>query len=131
MNGSGRIPPRGAALLFAAGMLLGCAAAPPWVRPGRSLEENRADYAACQEDTYRQLRAEFGREVALAGSGVPGFPSQNPIPPLPARGSIAASQSEDAMLRQDIDTARMRADYRRDQLMRDCLTRAGFRMQEG
>jgi hypothetical protein len=119
-----------AALLLAL-TLLGCAPAPNWIRPGRSIEENRADYAACQETTYRQLRAEFGYEVALSGSGVPGFASQNPIPPIPAQGSVAASSRQDITLRQDIDAARMQADYRRQQLMRDCLTHAGFRMEEG
>ena len=122
---------RAAATLALALTLLGCAAAPPWVRPERSLEENRADYAACEDATYRQLRAEFGYEVALSGSGVPGFSSQNPIPPFPQRGSIAASTTEDPILRQDLDMARQRADYRRQQLMHDCLTSAGFRQEPG
>lgn len=106
--------------------LVGCAAGPTWVRPERSLKENRADYAACEDATYRLLRAEFSYEVGISGSGVPGFPSQNPIPPLPARGSIARSSPEDPLLRQDIDMARVRADYRRQQLMGECLARAGF-----
>jgi hypothetical protein len=117
----------GAAALLLGLTLVGCAAAPAWVRPERSVEENRADYAACEETTYRRLRTEFGYEVGLAGGSVPGFPSQNPIPPFPARGSQAASASEDALLRQDIDAARQRAAFRRQQLMRDCLTSAGFR----
>jgi hypothetical protein len=116
--------------LFLSLALLGCAAAPPWVRPERSLEENRADYAACEERTYRQLRAEFGYEVGLSGGSVPGFPSQNPIPAFPQRGSIAASSTEDPLLRHDIESARIRADYRRQQLMRACLTQAGFRPAE-
>lgn len=118
---------RAAPLLFLVLALLGCAAGPTWVRPERSLEENRADYAACEEATYRQLRAEFSYEVGISGSGVPGFPSQNPIPPLPARGSIARAAPEDPLLRHDLDTARVRADHRRQQLMRECLARAGFR----
>lgn len=122
--------PRGGVVLLLALALSGCAAAPAWVRPERSLEENRADYAACEETTYRRLRAEFGFEVAMSGSGVPGFASQNPIPPFPARGSIAASPTVDSSLRQDIDMARLRAGYRRQQLMRDCLTDAGFRPAE-
>jgi hypothetical protein len=121
--------PRGAALLLAL-PLLGCAAGPSWVRPERSLAENRADYAACEETTYRRLRAEFGYEVAMSGGSVPGFASQNPIPLFPARGSRAASATEDPLLRQDIEAARMRADFRRRQLMRECLTEAGFRSED-
>jgi hypothetical protein len=115
------------ALLLVALALGGCTAAPPWVRPERSPEENRADYAACEESTYRRLRAEFGHEIGLAGGTVPGFPSQNPIPRLPQRGSIARSNIDDPLLRQDIDDARIRAAHRRQQLMRDCLLSAGFR----
>ncbi|MBX6368504.1 MAG: hypothetical protein IRZ04_11000 [Rhodospirillales bacterium] len=122
-----RLAPTAVAVLFLLLTLVGCAAGPTWVRPERSLEENRADYAACEEATYRQLRAEFSYEVGISGSGVPGFPSQNPIPPLPARGSIARSSPDDPLLRQDIDTARVRAEHRRQQLMRECLTRARFR----
>lgn len=122
---------RQAAALLPALVLLGCAAAPAWVRPERSVEENRADYAACEETTYRRLRAEFGYEVGLSGGSVPGFPSQNPIPPFPARGSQAASSTEDPLRRQDIEAARLQADYRRQQLMRECLIQAGFRGAEG
>ena len=108
-----------AAAAFAS--LAGCGPTLDWVRPERSAEANAADRAACEDATYRQLRAEFAYERGLAGSDVPGFPS---------RGSVARSlDPNDVITRQDIDLARQRAALRRQDLMRDCLTRAGFRLE--
>jgi hypothetical protein len=110
--------------------LAGCGPNLDWVRPERSAEANRADRAACEEETYRRLRNEFAYERGLAGGDVPGFPSQNPIPDFPSRGSIAGSLSSDNLFaRQDIDRARQRAEFRRQDLMRDCLGRTGFRLE--
>jgi hypothetical protein len=110
--------------------LAGCGPALEWVRPERSAEANAADRAACEEATFRQLRAEFAFERGLAGGDVPGFPSQNPIPDFPGRGSVASSlDPNDVLTRQDVDIARRRAALRRQDLMRDCLTRAGFRLE--
>ena len=117
-----------AAAAFAS--LAGCGPTLDWVRPERSAEANAADRAACEDATYRQLRAEFAYERGLAGSDVPGFPSQNPVPDFPSRGSVARSlDPNDVITRQDIDLARQRAALRRQDLMRDCLTRAGFRLE--
>jgi hypothetical protein len=100
------------------------------VRPEQSAEANAADRAACEEATFRQLRAEFAYERGLAGGDVPGFPSQNPVPDFPGPGSIARSLNpNDVLTRQDVDLGRQRAALRRQDLMRDCLTRAGFRLE--
>jgi hypothetical protein len=110
--------------------LAGCGPALDWARPERSAEANRADRAACEAETDRRLRAEFAYERGLAGADVPGFPGENPVPAFPSRGSIAESlNSNDVWTRIDIDRARQRASLRRQDLMRDCLTGAGFRLE--
>jgi len=119
-------------LLAAAALavLAGCGPTLEWVRPERSAEANEADRAACEDATYRRLRAEFAYERGLAGADVPGFPSQNPVPDLPAHGSIARSLNpNDVLTRQDIDRGRQRAALRRQDLLRACLTAAGFRQE--
>jgi hypothetical protein len=119
-------------LLAAAALaqLAGCGPTLQWVRPEQSAEANAADRAACEEATFRQLRAEFAYERGLAGGDVPGFPSQNPVPDFPGPGSVASSLNpNDVLTRQDIDLGRQRAALRRQDLMRDCLARAGFRLE--
>jgi hypothetical protein len=123
-------PRRSLPAAAALALLAGCGPTLHWVRPEQSAEANVADRTACEDATYRQLRAEFAFERGLAGGDVPGFPSQNPIPDFPGRGSVASSLNpNDVLTRQDIDIARQRAALRRQDLMRDCLTRAGFRLE--
>ena len=111
-------------------MLAACGPPLEWMRPERSAEANRADHAACEEATYRTLRNEFAYERGLVGGDVPGFPSQNPIPDFPGHGSIAGSfRSDEVFTRQDVDLGRQRAEFRRQDLMRECLTAAGFRLE--
>jgi hypothetical protein len=118
------------AAVLAAAALAGCGPRLDWVRPEQSAEANRADHAACEDATYRRLRSEFAYERGLAGGDVPGFPSQNPIPDFPSPGSVAGSlNSGDLWARRDVDLARQSAELRRQDLMRDCLARAGFRLE--
>ena len=118
-------------LALAALMLAGtsCASGVTWVRPEATLEENRADYAACEEETSRVLQAEFAYERGIAGESIPSGPGANPVPMFPAIGSIARSRPDDIWLRDDIDSGRVRADLRRQELLRACLTSLGFRAE--
>jgi hypothetical protein len=117
------------ALACLAVLCASCASDVIWVRSGRSEEANRADYAACQEQTARRLQAEFAYERALAGESIPSGPGMNPVPQFPAIGSIARGSRDDFWTRQDVDAGRVRADFRRQELMRACLTRAGFTIE--
>jgi hypothetical protein len=108
-----------------------CAASVEWIRPERTMAENQADFATCREETYRRLRGEFAAERGLTGADIAGFPSENPIPNVPALGSIAGSFRSDPSIREDVEAGRQRAEWRRQLLMRDCLERAGFRPEGG